>query len=80
MAITKAELDRFYEFASRRIEGSDEALDLDDLTVEWESRNHRDEFNAAIREGLDDIAAGRVQPWEEVDAEIRREFGFDPRT
>ena len=35
---------------------------------------------AAIQKGLDDVAAGRVRPLEEVDAEIREQFGFAPRT
>ena len=34
---------------------------------------------AAIQEGLDDVAAGRVRPLTEVDAEIREQFGFAPR-
>jgi predicted transcriptional regulator len=34
---------------------------------------------ASIQRSLDDIAAGRVQTLEEVDEEIRREFGFKPR-
>jgi predicted transcriptional regulator len=33
---------------------------------------------AAIQRGLDDRAHGREQPLEEVDAEIREEFGFPP--
>lgn len=32
--------------------------------------------NAAERS----LSAGRMQPWEDVDAEIRKEFGFAPRT
>jgi predicted transcriptional regulator len=40
----------------------------------------RDAERVAIQEGIDDMNAGRMQPWEEVDAEIRREFGFPPRT
>ena len=31
---------------------------------------------AAIQEGIDDMEAGRGRPWEEVAAEIRKEFGF----
>ena len=34
---------------------------------------------AAIQEGLDDVAAGRIRPLAEVDAEIREQFGFKPR-
>jgi putative addiction module CopG family antidote len=35
----------------------------------------RDEF-AAIQAGLDDVEAGRLHAFEEVDADIRRQFGF----
>ena len=35
----------------------------------------RDEL-AAIQAGLDDVEAGRLSPFEEVDADIRRQFGF----
>ena len=31
---------------------------------------------AAIQEGVDDLEAGRYRPWEEVDAELRKKFGF----
>jgi predicted transcriptional regulator len=31
---------------------------------------------AAIQEGVDDMEAGRYRPFEEVDAEIRKKFGF----
>ena len=34
---------------------------------------------AAIQEGIDDMIAGRVQPLEVVDAEIRQQFGFKRR-
>ncbi|WP_428307420.1 ribbon-helix-helix domain-containing protein [Lacipirellula sp.] len=31
---------------------------------------------AEIQLGLDDVAAGRYRPFEEIDAEIRKKFGF----
>jgi len=36
----------------------------------------RDEEFAAIQEGVADMEAGRLQPFEEIDAEIRERFGF----
>jgi len=36
----------------------------------------RDQEIAAIQAGIDDMEAGRVRPFEEVDAEIRERFGF----
>ena len=32
-----------------------------------------------IRQGIQDIEAGRFRPFEEVDAEIRKKFGFSPK-
>ena len=40
----------------------------------------RDAERVAIQEGIDDMSAGRMQPFQDVDAEIRQEFGFAPRT
>ena len=31
---------------------------------------------AAIQAGIDDMNAGRLRPFEDVDADIRRQFGF----
>lgn len=40
----------------------------------------RDAERLAIQQGIDDINARRVRPFDEFDAELRREFGFAPRT
>lgn len=34
----------------------------------------------AIREGITDLDADRVEPFSSVDASIRRQFGFSPRS
>lgn len=35
-------------------------------------------YRRYVQEGLDDIAAGRTRPWEEVEAELREKYGdFD---
>ena len=39
----------------------------------------RDAERVAIQQGIDDMNSGRMQPLAEVDAEIRRTFGFAPR-
>ncbi len=36
----------------------------------------RDEEIASIQAGINDMEAGHIRPFEEVDAEIRRQFGF----
>ena len=33
----------------------------------------------AIREGMEDVAAGRTEPFSEFDAKLRAELGFLPR-
>lgn len=40
----------------------------------------REAERRAIQEGIDAMRAGDMQPLDEVDAELRREFGFSPRT
>lgn len=40
---------------------------------------NRDAERVAIQQGIDDMKAGRVQPFDEFDAELREEFGFAPR-
>ena len=39
----------------------------------------RDAERVAIQQGIDDMHAGHCQPFEEVDREIRSEFGFSAR-
>jgi hypothetical protein len=39
----------------------------------------RDAERVAIQNGINDIRAGHVRPFEEFDAELCREFGFNPR-
>jgi hypothetical protein len=40
----------------------------------------RDLDRVAIQQGLDDLLAGRVRPFEEFDGDLRRDFGFSPRS
>ncbi|NOY42149.1 MAG: hypothetical protein GXP26_09975 [Planctomycetes bacterium] len=37
---------------------------------------HRDVDIAAIQKGIDDEEAGRIRPFEEIDAELRAKHGF----
>jgi hypothetical protein len=40
----------------------------------------RDAERVALLEGIADMKAGRMRPFDEFDAELRREFGFAPRS
>jgi hypothetical protein len=72
MAVTQDELDNFHRFATDRLRNGEVDLTIDDLVIEWDSRRDRDEINAAIREGLADVNAGRTRPANEVTEELRK--------
>ncbi len=72
MAVTQDDLDNFHRFATERLSNGEADLTIDDLVIEWDSRRNRDEINAAIREGLADVDAGRTRPANEVTEELRK--------
>ena len=76
MTVTREELDRFHRFASEKIGNGGSDLSWDELFIEWRSAGERDEINTAIRKGLEDVEAGRVQAADEAMETIRKEFGF----
>jgi len=47
---------------------------LEELIAKWRAARERDNVNAAIREGIDDIRAGRFRPAKEVTADIRKKY------
>lgn len=74
--VTQAQVDSFHRFASEKLAGGGSDLSWDELFIQWRSISEREEVNAAIREGLADVEAGRCQPAVEAMEEIRKEFGF----
>ena len=76
MAVTQDELDSFHRFATERLRKSEEELTIDDLVIEWDSVRNREDINAAIREGLVDIDAGRTRPADQVTEEIRKKHNI----
>ena len=76
MPITTSEFESFADFGRTRVEVGGHDLTLDDLVVEWESRQNRDAVNAAIREGLDDAKAGRHRPADEVMADLQKKHNI----
>jgi len=76
MAVTQAELDDFHQFASQRIGMVQPEITFDDLVVEWESIRDRQDINAAIREGLADVEAGRHRPAGEAIESLRQKYGL----
>jgi predicted transcriptional regulator len=76
MTITQVDLDSFHSFATARISSATRDMTIDDLVVEWDSHCNRDDINAAIREGLDDIDSGRTRPAQEATEDLRIKFGL----
>lgn len=50
-----------------------EASGVEDVAGEYVSVS--EEYRRYVQEGLDDIAAGRMRPWDEVKAELRAKYG-----
>jgi predicted transcriptional regulator len=69
----KAQLE---DYAQRH--GQDTAAALDDVLatyLDWERQDYQ-EAVAGIREGYEDMKAGRTQPADEVFEELREKHGF----
>ena len=78
MAVTNEELESFHHFVSEQINngGTDS---LEECLQLWRNAREEAETIASVQRSLDDVDAGRYQTLEEVDSEIRSEFGFPPR-
>jgi len=69
-------VESFYQFASKRLVTTDVEPSFDELLIEWQDLQEREEINEAIRRGIADANAGRHKPAEQVMAELREDFGF----
>ncbi len=69
--LIKQDLDEFNKFVQSYPNAEDD-LSLEDYVCLWRAANERDETIAAIREGLDDLEAGRVRPADAVMADLRQ--------
>jgi predicted transcriptional regulator len=67
-------LESFHRFVGRRLEiASATPLTPEEALVLWREEQ---ETLSAIREGLDDVEAGRTKSLSEFEREIRQKFGF----
>ena len=64
------------EEIKRRVASGQYGSAADVLREAMRALKSREEETAAIRAGIDDMQAGRLRPLDEVDSEIRQEFGF----
>jgi predicted transcriptional regulator len=77
------DLQAFKSFIDEKLANGGADLTLDEALARWEFENsseeEREETRAAIRQGLADIDAGRVRPFEDFDREFRAKHGIPPR-
>jgi predicted transcriptional regulator len=81
MAIDRAnDLRAFRDFVDEQLANGGSNLTLDKAIELWEYENapehERENTIEAIREGLADVAAGRVKPAREAIAELRRKHNL----
>ena len=73
----------FKNFVEQQHLRGGDAISVEDVVARWEYENQsaeaREATLEAIREGLDDMHAGRTMPAEEVFGEIRRKYGLTER-
>jgi hypothetical protein len=77
------DLEAFRGFIDEQLKNGGPAPTLDEALVRWEYENstehEREEVRAALGQGLHDVDAGRVRPFEEFDREFRAKYGIPPR-
>lgn len=78
MTVTQADIQAFADYAAARVNNGG-VESMSQLLRDWLAARERDEVNAAIREGLDDIDAGRTRPAREFMAEVREKLNDGTR-
>ena len=76
MSTALQELNSFHEFALDSLRSRNEYISLENLLETWRAQKERDEVNAAIRQGLADVEAGRYRPAAEVMEDFRKKHGL----
>jgi hypothetical protein len=80
MIVTKKDIESFHEFAVSQISDGEDQLTWRQLFELWRLGRPSDEERAqdvaAIRQSLDAMAAGRMRPFSEFDAEFRNRHGI----
>ena len=67
----------FLYFLADEVKGGGEGKSPEELLQTW--RTTQADAIDDIRQSREDFESGRYRPFEEVDAEIRKKFGFAPR-
>jgi predicted transcriptional regulator len=74
-----SEAESFYSYVGDALNRGEGQLPLVAIVQKWQAEREMEESCAAIREGLSDIEAGRVQSLEDFDREFRSQHGLPPR-
>jgi hypothetical protein len=69
----------FLNFYVNSLDQGGRQLPPEEIVRKWRAEREMEESCAAIREGLADIEAGRVQSLEDFDREFRERNGLPPR-
>jgi hypothetical protein len=75
MSISLEQLESFHRFAQQKLQ-TGEAESIAELARQWEIVREREEVNEAIREGLEDLKAGRYRPAADVSRDMRRKYNL----
>lgn len=80
MPVTQDQIDSFHHFASQKLSNGGAEMSMDELYQLWRIDNptpdEQVEIHAAIRRGLDDVAAGRFESADIVMQELREKHGI----
>lgn len=80
MPLTQEQIDSFHRFASEKMSNGGANMTMQEVLQLWALENptdqERSEVNAIIRQGDEDIAAGRGRPVDEVNEELRRKYNL----
>ena len=74
---TPTDTEAFLVFLADEVENGGADKSPEELLQTWRA-DHAGAIED-IRQGIQDLEAGRFRPFEEVDAEIRKKFGFSPK-
>jgi hypothetical protein len=76
MPTTRAELDRFHQFAADQIGVGTSPWELEDLLIRWIDEQQHASIDAAIDRGIAEMEAGLGRPAQDVSEELRQKHGI----
>ena len=77
MPISKSELDDFIRFATGKLDSEEEPASLEELLTQWREQCEYAATVDDIRQGLDDINAGKGQSVADAFRDVRHQLGLN---